>query len=432
LSGVSTAEITAGTETDWRVWSPQDVSSLVQQHQKYENAAEVEAEVNHDNLVGFVANEHIDWTADQGATNINNANIDSSLIDHDNLTNFVANEHIDWTADQGATNIDIANIDQTQIDHGTIGGLSDDDHTQYLRTDGTRALTGSQSFGDNNATNLSSIEINQHPSQPTFAAGKGYIWVKDTSPTTLFFTDDTGADTDLTAGGGDAWSDAVNSDILPTGADKTYDLGSESARFKELFVSAAHLYSSLDLRGNNFINVGSASSTLSAVSTQEIADGSGTNLRLFSPSDASSLSYQHAPQYLLMDFVLDITVANISTAATGLVNSNGNPQSVDLSLYDEARVTTARGANAKAGLWMGVRFADIPSLTATDYSALGEGGAEVDVDSSLANTAATSDWINIRSEAKGEKALAAFVTSAGGTNTNIARISVELRRKSGG
>jgi hypothetical protein len=35
----------------------------------------VEANVNHDNLSGFVANEHIDWTADQGATNIDLGNV---------------------------------------------------------------------------------------------------------------------------------------------------------------------------------------------------------------------------------------------------------------------------------------------------------------------------------------------------------------------
>ena len=36
--------------------------------------------------------------------------INDAGIDHDATTNFVANEHIDWTADQGATNIDNNNI----------------------------------------------------------------------------------------------------------------------------------------------------------------------------------------------------------------------------------------------------------------------------------------------------------------------------------
>lgn len=39
-------------------------------------------------------------------------------------------------------------------DHGALGGLADDDHTQYLRTDGTRALTGDQSAGGFKVTSL--------------------------------------------------------------------------------------------------------------------------------------------------------------------------------------------------------------------------------------------------------------------------------------
>jgi hypothetical protein len=42
----------------------------------------------------------------------------SDLVDHDSLTGFVASEHIDWTADQGATNINDANI-EIGVDHLT-------------------------------------------------------------------------------------------------------------------------------------------------------------------------------------------------------------------------------------------------------------------------------------------------------------------------
>lgn len=39
-------------------------------------------------------------------------------------------------------------------DHGALTGLGADDHTQYLRTDGTRALTGDQSAGGHKITDL--------------------------------------------------------------------------------------------------------------------------------------------------------------------------------------------------------------------------------------------------------------------------------------
>lgn len=44
------------------------------------------------------------------------------------------------------------------------------------------------------------------------------------------------------AAGGNAWSDAVNSDILPTGADNTYDLGSTSVKFSEAHIYDLFLY----------------------------------------------------------------------------------------------------------------------------------------------------------------------------------------------
>ena len=41
--------------------------------------------------------------------------------------------------------------------HDQLSGLLDDDHTQYIRVDGTRAFTGSQSLGNNNLTSVATI-----------------------------------------------------------------------------------------------------------------------------------------------------------------------------------------------------------------------------------------------------------------------------------
>ena len=56
-------------------------------------------------------------------------------------------------------------------DHGTLIGLSDDDHTQYLRTDGTRALTGNQDFNDFQALDMI---IHSGGTAPTSVEGK--LW----------------------------------------------------------------------------------------------------------------------------------------------------------------------------------------------------------------------------------------------------------------
>lgn len=54
-------------------------------------------------------------------------------------------------------------------DHGALTGLGDDDHTQYLRTNGTRALTGPLSAGGNKITSLGT------PTAGTDAATKAYV-----------------------------------------------------------------------------------------------------------------------------------------------------------------------------------------------------------------------------------------------------------------
>jgi hypothetical protein len=53
-------------------------------------------------------------------------------------------------------------------DHGALSGLADDDHAQYLRTDGSRALTGDQSAGGHKITNLAT------PTNPGDAVSKAY------------------------------------------------------------------------------------------------------------------------------------------------------------------------------------------------------------------------------------------------------------------
>ena len=149
----------------------------------------------HDGFSDFVANEHIDWTADQGATNIHpgnytdtntqlsesdittmgftkdvevdwtvsqapavihadnytdtnttytssdfdhnsltNAHNLTTDIDHDALTNFAANEHIDWTADSVGT-IHASNY----VDNDTTYSAGDFNHDELANITGTAA-----------------------------------------------------------------------------------------------------------------------------------------------------------------------------------------------------------------------------------------------------------------------------------------------------
>ena len=74
------------------------------------NTTYTSSDFTHDDLSGFVSNEHIDWTTDQGATNIHSGNYTdtnttytSSDFTHDSLSGVTANEHIDWTGASAGT-----------------------------------------------------------------------------------------------------------------------------------------------------------------------------------------------------------------------------------------------------------------------------------------------------------------------------------------
>ena len=88
------SDVTSGTFDDARV--------------QQTNVTQHEAAINHDNLLGFVGNEHIDWTVGQGATNIHVDNVEDvpesavtdhvAALNHNSLLNYVANRHIDHSA----------------------------------------------------------------------------------------------------------------------------------------------------------------------------------------------------------------------------------------------------------------------------------------------------------------------------------------------
>lgn len=62
----------------------------------------------------------IDFTYTDASATITAAVLPAG-VDHDSLNNFVANEHIDWTSDQGATNIHSGNIPDLSATYKAVG-----------------------------------------------------------------------------------------------------------------------------------------------------------------------------------------------------------------------------------------------------------------------------------------------------------------------
>jgi len=82
----------------------------------------------------------------------------SSQIDHDQTTNFVANEHIDWTTDQGATNIHSGNYTDTNTTYNqlavtTTGGA-------FLRLNGSDASNDDVKLASGGTVTVSFTDAN--------------------------------------------------------------------------------------------------------------------------------------------------------------------------------------------------------------------------------------------------------------------------------
>jgi hypothetical protein len=139
----SLAGFVAKEHLDWT--ADQGVNDIADGNIAESSVTQHEAAIDHDALTNFVANEHLDWTADLGATNVNDANITvtavtqhEGAINHDALLGFVSNEHLDWTADLGATNINVANIveaavtqHEAAIDHDALTNFVLNEHIDH-------------------------------------------------------------------------------------------------------------------------------------------------------------------------------------------------------------------------------------------------------------------------------------------------------------
>ena len=112
-----------------------------------------------------------------------NTTYTSSDFTHDDLTGFVANEHIDWTTDQGATNIHAGNYTDTNTTYSEgDGGLTQKNFTTTLKDklDGIEAsadvtdttnVTAAGALMDSEVTNLAAVKAFATSDYATAAQG---------------------------------------------------------------------------------------------------------------------------------------------------------------------------------------------------------------------------------------------------------------------
>lgn len=96
--------------------------------------ANLNAALVHDTLTGFVANEHIDWTADQGATNIHSGNISSATDSAEGIVELAIASEVNTGSDTGraitpdalaGSNLGTRSLQVTAFDYETDVAVGD-------------------------------------------------------------------------------------------------------------------------------------------------------------------------------------------------------------------------------------------------------------------------------------------------------------------
>jgi len=78
------------------------------------------------------------------------------------------------------------------------------------------------------------------------------------------------------AAGGDSWGDAVDADILPTGADDTYDLGSAAASFADAFIDGTATIAAATITAGTVGGSAIATAASTSTFTNKTLDCNGT------------------------------------------------------------------------------------------------------------------------------------------------------------
>ena len=119
--------------------------------------------------------------------------------------------------------------------------------------------------------------------------------------------------------GGDSWGDAVDSDILPTGADDTYDIGGVGAEFKDGYFDGT-------LEADEITENGLA------VCTEAYADAQpGTHQANFVVYDDGEWASEEVPIWISPDDVT-VTITKVSAAIMG----SGADPSLDYNIEERA------------------------------------------------------------------------------------------------
>jgi hypothetical protein len=341
-----------------------------------QTAGEIEAIVNHDNLQGFVANEHIDWTA-SGAGTIHATNIPVVAL---TTVQTAANQtaHLALTAQEG--DIVVRSDENKSYVHngGTAGTMAD--YTELLTpTDAVLSVNGQTGavvisnattssdglMSSTDKTKLNGIEANADVTDATNVQAAGALMdseVTNLAQVKAFDSTDyataaqgTTADNALPKAGGTMTGNIVMS-------------GAQTVDGRDLSVDGAKLdgvASGAEVNQNAFANVAvSGQTTVAADSkTDTLTLAAGSNVTITTNATTDTVTIAST----------DTTYSNATTSADGLMSSSDKTKldgiETNADVTDTANVTAA-GALMDSEV---TNLAQVKAFNSADYATAAQG-----------------------------------------------------------
>ena len=173
-----------------------------------------------------------DTTADGGGITLKGATDKTILWDNAN-DNFTSSEHVNIASGKKFKVNNVDTLTATGLGSAVVGSSLTSVGTLTSLTMG-----GAVNMGGADITNGGVIFLTEQAEAEADVAGKGQIWVDTQTPCKLYFTDDAGTDTDLTAGGGaTATHDfTANSTTTYTGTADGSRFGASGAGQREIYI----------------------------------------------------------------------------------------------------------------------------------------------------------------------------------------------------
>lgn len=164
-------------------------------------------------------------------------------------------------------------------------------------------------------------------------------------------------------GGGDAWGDAVDADIVPD-ADGTRDLGATGTRFAETYTDALDVTNNITVGGTvGGRDIAADGSTLDGITSNATHTGDVTGSTVLTIADQAVTAAKFA------DVAENIIIGRVTAGAGSVEELSAASVRSLLNVEDGADVTDATNVTA-AGAFMDSEAADLAGLKAYDSSTM--------------------------------------------------------------